>query len=233
MCTVTSPLHACSRARRVWAPPDVLLLLQGHSPVVWGQWRLGEQAAALAAPQPAPLQRALRPPQGLVPEGPGAPEPGGAVLPGHRVTKALQDAQGELRGPRGSWAAFPSARSALLTFHPFQIVDPLARGRAFRHPDEVDRPHAPHPPLTPGVLSLTSFTSVRSGHSHLPRRKRVSVAHMGFQAAAALLKVRPPAGCVPPLSLSHPQCLQLTRCVSPPQGQWVCWACRAEGDPEA
>uniref|UniRef100_A0A8C0PK27 Inactive rhomboid protein n=1 Tax=Canis lupus familiaris TaxID=9615 RepID=A0A8C0PK27_CANLF len=71
-----------------------------------------------------------------------------------------------------------------------KIVDPLARGRAFRHPDEVDRPHAPHPPLTPGVLSLTSFTSVRSGHSHLPRRKRMSVAHMSFQAAAALLKGR-------------------------------------------
>ncbi|ELK35772.1 Inactive rhomboid protein 2 [Myotis davidii] len=69
-----------------------------------------------------------------------------------------------------------------------QIVDPLARGRAFRHPDEVDRPHAPHPPLTPGVLSLTSFTSVRSGH--LPRRKRMSVAHMSFQAASALLKGR-------------------------------------------
>ncbi|XP_023412637.1 inactive rhomboid protein 2 isoform X3 [Loxodonta africana] len=71
-----------------------------------------------------------------------------------------------------------------------KIVDPLARGRAFRHPDEVDRPHAPHPPLTPGVLSLTSFTSIRSGHSHLPRRKRMSVAHMSFQAAAALLKGR-------------------------------------------
>lgn len=70
-------------------------------------------------------------------------------------------------------------------------MDPLARGRAFRHPDEVDRPHAPHPPLTPGVLSLTSFTSVRSGYSHLPRRKRISVAHMSFQAAAALLKVSP------------------------------------------
>ncbi|XP_014306276.1 inactive rhomboid protein 2 [Myotis lucifugus] len=69
-----------------------------------------------------------------------------------------------------------------------KIVDPLARGRAFRHPDEVDRPHAPHPPLTPGVLSLTSFTSVRSGH--LPRRKRMSVAHMSFQAASALLKGR-------------------------------------------
>lgn len=71
-----------------------------------------------------------------------------------------------------------------------KIVDPLARGRAFRHPDEVDRPHAAHPPLTPGVLSLTSFTSVRSGYSHLPRRKRISVAHMSFQAAAALLKGR-------------------------------------------
>lgn len=84
-----------------------------------------------------------------------------------------------------------SARAWLFTRHLLQIVDPLARGRAFRHPDEVDRPHAPHPPLTPGVLSLTSFTSVRSGHSHLPRRKRISVAHMSFQAAAALLKVRP------------------------------------------
>ncbi|KAM9598034.1 inactive rhomboid protein 2 [Trichechus inunguis] len=71
-----------------------------------------------------------------------------------------------------------------------KIVDPLARGRAFRHPDEVDRPHAPHPPLTPGVLSLTSFTSIRSGYSHLPRRKRISVAHMSFQAAAAFLKGR-------------------------------------------
>ncbi|XP_059936695.1 inactive rhomboid protein 2 isoform X2 [Mesoplodon densirostris] len=71
-----------------------------------------------------------------------------------------------------------------------KIVDPLARGRAFRHPDEVDRPHAPHPPLTPGVLSLSSFTSVRSGYSHLPYRKRISVAHMSFQAAAALLKGR-------------------------------------------
>ncbi|XP_075418376.1 inactive rhomboid protein 2 isoform X2 [Tenrec ecaudatus] len=69
-----------------------------------------------------------------------------------------------------------------------KIVDPLARGRAFRHPDEVDRPHGPHPPLTPGVLSLTSFTSVRSGH--LLRPKRMSVAHMSFQAAAALLKGR-------------------------------------------
>lgn len=85
----------------------------------------------------------------------------------------------------------PRAGPASLTYCLLQIVDPLARGRAFRHPDEVDRPHAPHPPLTPGVLSLTSFTSVRSGYSHLPRRKRISVAHMSFQAAAALLKVSP------------------------------------------
>ncbi|XP_059763732.1 inactive rhomboid protein 2 isoform X2 [Balaenoptera ricei] len=71
-----------------------------------------------------------------------------------------------------------------------KIVDPLARGRAFRHPDEVDRPHALHAPLTPGVLSLTSFSSVRSGYSHLPHRKRISVAHMSFQAATAFLKGR-------------------------------------------
>lgn len=101
---------------------------------------------------------------------------------------------------RGGGGHFASSSAHRLP--PVQIVDPLARGRAFRHPDEVDRPHAPHPPLTPGVLSLTSFTSVRSGHSHLPRRKRMSVAHMSFQAASALLKVRLP--CLCPLSLPLP-----------------------------
>uniref|UniRef100_A0A8C9JZ47 Inactive rhomboid protein n=1 Tax=Panthera tigris altaica TaxID=74533 RepID=A0A8C9JZ47_PANTA len=92
-----------------------------------------------------------------------------------------------LQEPRGRWQEGSSEKRPGFRR---QIVDPLARGRAFRHPDEVDRPHAPHPPLTPGVLSLTSFTSVRSGYSHLPRRKRMSVAHMSFQAAAALLKGR-------------------------------------------
>ncbi|XP_040291450.1 inactive rhomboid protein 2 isoform X2 [Bufo bufo] len=75
-----------------------------------------------------------------------------------------------------------------------KIVDPLARGRAFRHPDEVDRPRTPHAgvaPVTPGVMSLTSFTSVRSGYTRLPRRKRESVAHMSFRAAAAIIKGRP------------------------------------------
>ncbi|XP_015279486.1 PREDICTED: inactive rhomboid protein 2 [Gekko japonicus] len=74
-----------------------------------------------------------------------------------------------------------------------KIVDPLARGRPFRHPDEVDRPRTPHPvlpPLTPGVISLTSFSSIRSGCTHVPRRKRESVAHMSFRAAAALIKGR-------------------------------------------
>ncbi|KAG8446094.1 hypothetical protein GDO86_013820 [Hymenochirus boettgeri] len=75
-----------------------------------------------------------------------------------------------------------------------KIVDPLARGRAFRHPDEVDRPRTPHvalPPQTPGMLSLASFTSVRSGYSRFPRRKRESVAQMSFRAAAAIIKGRP------------------------------------------
>lgn len=74
----------------------------------------------------------------------------------------------------------------------FQIVDPLARGRPFRHPDEVDRPRTPHPvlpPLTPGVVSLASLGSVRSGYTRLPRRKRKSVAHMSFKAAAAIIRV--------------------------------------------
>ncbi|XP_070595978.1 inactive rhomboid protein 2 [Erythrolamprus reginae] len=74
-----------------------------------------------------------------------------------------------------------------------KIVDPLARGRPFRHPDEVDRPRTPHPvlpPLTPGVVSLASLGSVRSGYSRLPRRKRESVAHMSFKAAAAIIRGR-------------------------------------------
>ncbi|XP_053158793.1 inactive rhomboid protein 2 [Hemicordylus capensis] len=74
-----------------------------------------------------------------------------------------------------------------------KIVDPLARGRPFRHPDEVDRPRTPHPvlpPLTPGVISLTSFSSIRSGYTRLPRRKRESVAHMSFKAAAAIIRGR-------------------------------------------
>ncbi|XP_069728547.1 inactive rhomboid protein 2 [Phaenicophaeus curvirostris] len=74
-----------------------------------------------------------------------------------------------------------------------KIVDPLARGRPFRHPEEVDRPHTPHhvlPPVTPGVVSLASFNSIRSSYNRLPRRKRVSVAHMSFKAAAALLRGR-------------------------------------------
>ncbi|XP_029456284.1 inactive rhomboid protein 2 isoform X2 [Rhinatrema bivittatum] len=75
-----------------------------------------------------------------------------------------------------------------------KIVDPLARGRAFRHPDDVDRPRTPHPvlpPVTPGVISLASFQSVRSGYTRFPRRKRESVAHMSFRAAASIIKGRP------------------------------------------
>ncbi|XP_061087815.1 inactive rhomboid protein 2-like isoform X2 [Conger conger] len=74
-----------------------------------------------------------------------------------------------------------------------KIVDPLARGRAFRYPDETDRPRTPHtahPPLTPGVASLSSYTSQRSGYGRLARRKRESVARMSFRAASNLLKGR-------------------------------------------
>lgn len=144
-CTVTfhvrSPVHTralsphvtpctcmCSVILIVAAPPCLCtrpasLLPQGHRPVVRGQRRLGDEAAALAAPEPAPLQRALRPPQGLVPEGSGAPQPGGAVLPGHRVSKTMQDAQGGLhRGSRGDGRLRPGARSAVLTTSlPFRL----------------------------------------------------------------------------------------------------------------
>uniref|UniRef100_A0A8C6TLX5 Inactive rhomboid protein n=1 Tax=Neogobius melanostomus TaxID=47308 RepID=A0A8C6TLX5_9GOBI len=75
-----------------------------------------------------------------------------------------------------------------------KIVDPLARGRAFRGADEVDSrsPKTPHSaqsgPITPGVTSLSSFTSQRSGYSRFPRRKRESVARMSIRAASNLLR---------------------------------------------
>uniref|UniRef100_A0A671LIU6 Inactive rhomboid protein n=1 Tax=Sinocyclocheilus anshuiensis TaxID=1608454 RepID=A0A671LIU6_9TELE len=71
-----------------------------------------------------------------------------------------------------------------------KIVDPLARGRQFRY-EESERPRTPHtayPPLTPGVTSLCSFTSQRSGYTRLPQRKRESVARMSLRAASNLLK---------------------------------------------
>lgn len=72
-----------------------------------------------------------------------------------------------------------------------QIIDPLARGRAFRVADDAaDGLSTPHTPVTPGAASLCSFSSSRSGFSRLPRRrKRESVAKMSFRAAAALVKV--------------------------------------------
>lgn len=71
-----------------------------------------------------------------------------------------------------------------------QIIDPLARGRAFRMADDTaDGLSAPHTPVTPGAASLCSFSSSRSGFNRLPRRrKRESVAKMSFRAAAALVK---------------------------------------------
>ncbi|KAF4015403.1 hypothetical protein G4228_006912 [Cervus hanglu yarkandensis] len=73
-----------------------------------------------------------------------------------------------------------------------KIIDPLARGRAFRLADDAaDGPSAPHTPVTPGAASLCSFSSSRSGFNRLPRRrKRESVAKMSFRAAAALVKGR-------------------------------------------
>lgn len=81
-----------------------------------------------------------------------------------------------------------------------KIVDPLARGRAFRVPDDVDgrSPRTPYSaqggPVTPGVISLSSFTSQRSGYSRFPRRKRESVARMSIRAASNLLRGQGLAG---------------------------------------
>ncbi|XP_011476642.1 inactive rhomboid protein 2 [Oryzias latipes] len=73
-----------------------------------------------------------------------------------------------------------------------KIVDPLARGRPFRTPDEPDgrSPRTPHSmqggPFTPGVTSLSSFTS----YSRFSKRKRESVARMSIRAASNLLRGR-------------------------------------------
>ncbi|XP_037319630.1 inactive rhomboid protein 1 isoform X2 [Pungitius pungitius] len=73
-----------------------------------------------------------------------------------------------------------------------QIVDPLARGRAFRMVEEVDGFSVPQTPITPGTASLCSLSSSRSALNWLPqRRKRESVAVMSLKAAAALMKGRP------------------------------------------
>lgn len=88
----------------------------------------------------------------------------------------------------------PDSPSPHATHKIKKIVDPLARGRAFRGADEVDSrsPKTPHTaqsgPITPGVTSLSSFTSQRSGYSRLPRRKRESVARMSIRAASNLLR---------------------------------------------
>lgn len=89
----------------------------------------------------------------------------------------------------------------------WQIVDPLARGRAFRCPEEMEgrSPRTPHVPpggpFTPGVTSLSSFTSQRSGYSRFPRRKRESVARMSIRAASNLMRVSGCHGDVIPVSL--------------------------------
>ncbi|KAM5152051.1 inactive rhomboid protein 1 [Mantella aurantiaca] len=76
-------------------------------------------------------------------------------------------------------------------FNMQKIIDPLARGRAFRMVDDMDGYSMPHTPITPGATSLCSFTSSRSGFSRFPRRrKKESVAKMSFRAAAALVKGR-------------------------------------------
>ncbi|XP_053709588.1 inactive rhomboid protein 1-like isoform X2 [Synchiropus splendidus] len=69
-----------------------------------------------------------------------------------------------------------------------RIVDPLARGRAFRMvEDEGGLSVLP----SPGTPSLCSLSSSRSALNRLPRRrKRESVAVMSLKAAAALMKGR-------------------------------------------
>ncbi|KAM4663795.1 inactive rhomboid protein 2 [Discoglossus pictus] len=110
-----------------------------------------------------------------------------------RYGKLKPQYQRDMELPSQETPSFQATESPATCRMP-KIVDPLARGRAFRHPDDVDRPRTPHVGLgnlTPGIMSLTSFSSVRSGYSRFPRRKRESVAHMSFRAAAAIIKGRP------------------------------------------
>lgn len=107
-----------------------------------------------------------------------------------------------------------------------QIVDPLARGRAFRCPEEMEgrSPRTPHVPpggpFTPGVTSLSSFTSQRSGYSRFPRRKRESVARMSIRAASNLMRV---SGCHGDVVPSEPP---LGRgATHPPQDLGESWFC--------
>uniref|UniRef100_A0AAX7UQ05 Inactive rhomboid protein n=1 Tax=Astatotilapia calliptera TaxID=8154 RepID=A0AAX7UQ05_ASTCA len=88
--------------------------------------------------------------------------------------------------------AIKSTYPLLHQFNPnIDIVDPLARGRAFRNVEEVDGLSALQTPMTPGTASLCSFSSSRSALNRLPRRrKRESVAVMSLKAAAALMKGR-------------------------------------------
>lgn len=165
---------------------------QGDRPVVRGQRRLGGEAAALAAPEPAPLQRPLRPPQGLVPEGPGVPQPGGAFLPGRRVPEALQDAQGRLhRRVEG-------------------VASDLARGpswRCSRPPSLPDRGSAgPRPGIPP---PRRGGPAPRPAPTADPRRP---VPHLLHQRPLRLL---PPAS--PQEGVCGPH--ELSSCCRPPQGE--------------
>lgn len=60
-------------------------------------------------------------------------------------------------------------------FNMQKIIDPLARGRAFRMVEDIDGYSMPHTPITPGATSLCSFTSSRSGFSRFPRRRKKRV----------------------------------------------------------
>lgn len=102
-----------------------------------------------------------------------------------------------MAGPGGGGAPLAMTQPPTPASPPLlQIIDPLARGRAFRLADDAaDGLSAPHTPVTPGAASLCSFSSSRSGFNRLPRRrKRESVAKMSFRAAAALVKVGAGAG---------------------------------------
>ncbi|XP_077481211.1 inactive rhomboid protein 1 isoform X2 [Stigmatopora argus] len=113
-----------------------------------------------------------------------------------RVTGGLEQEHFSLGGGGGGAESPPplylsTRRPGPYSYGVQRIVDPLARGRAFRTMEELDGPCMAVTLGNPGAASLCSFSSSRSALGRLPRRrKRESVAVMSLKAAAALMKGR-------------------------------------------
>lgn len=112
--------------------------------MVWRQRRLGGEAAALAAPELAALQHEVRQTEGCLPRH-GAAQPGGALLPGHRVTQTGQDAQGTARGAGTARQPVPIT----ITNAPLPLSDRGPAGQGPSLPPPRRRRPSPYAPPRP------------------------------------------------------------------------------------